>query len=104
MLNRNEIKIIQKVAEAAKWDDYRVDRRSDKEYDLHIEGKYVGGTLFSAWLPLVAIRELTMWTSPQIAQFTNYSAMCEEGDWSGVRDSEPENIWVIFHKFVKGAK
>jgi len=104
MLNQNEIKFIYKIAEALKWEDYKVSRRSEKEYDLSIEGRsnhaYLGGVNFSAWLPLLAIRELTLWTSPQIASLTNYPSMCEEGDWSGMRDSDPENIWEIFHRFA----
>ena len=94
MITRDEIKVVHKVAEKAGWKDYNISRESGRKYDLKIHGE--GTTCsFSAWLPLVAIRELTLWTSPEVASLTDHPTMCEEGDWSGVRDSEPENIWQI---------
>ncbi len=93
--------------------DYRIDkieRRSQREYDISIEGKHyfdsptkpgerveVG---FSAWLPLMCIRDLLNWCQWDIAEMTSYPSMTAAGDWSGVRDSEPEYIWEIFEKYV----
>jgi len=76
-------------------DDVKITRKSDKEYDLKLEGKG-----FSAWLPLLAIREMTCWPQDEIAVMTDYPSMVTEGDWSGVRDSDPDKIMAIFKKFV----
>lgn len=105
-MTKNETQLIAKLAKKEDWQDYEVTRRSEREYDLSIEGKYgknnkyLSGT-FSAWLVLAAIRELTLWTSPEIASMTDHPDMCEEGDWSGMRDSNPEALWAIFNHFVK---
>lgn len=102
----NEKKIVARLVEKCHLADLKVSRRSDREYDLTLEGRYgkdsshVVGVAFSAWLPLLAIRELTFWPSEEIASCTNYPDMAMEGDWSGVRDSEPENIWFIFERFA----
>lgn len=105
MLNHNEIKVINKVAQAAKWAEFKVTRRSDRQYDLEVMGVYASDShmpnvAFSAWLPLVAIRELTEWTRDPVAGYTNYPDMCRSGDWSGLRDSDPERIWEIFIRFA----
>jgi hypothetical protein len=83
-----------------KWTEFSVTRRSEREFDLSVEGTYsdnhyLPGTKFSGWLPLIYIRELTVW--PSYAHMTDYPEMVAEGDWSGVRDSENEKIWAIFH-------
>lgn len=82
-------------------EDFRVSRRSEREYDLSV----TGGTRvmfaepmdhvvrFSAWLPLATIRE-TNWT--RYAQMSDYPVMVEHGDWSGIRDSDAETVWRIF--------
>lgn len=105
-MTENEKKIIARLTEKCGLQELKIVRRSDKEYDLGLDGRfgpdypYMGGVSFSAWLPLLAIRELTVWTSSKIAQCSSYPEMAEEGDWSGIRDSEPENIWHIFNNFV----
>jgi hypothetical protein len=105
-MNDNEKKILDRLVEKCGIEDLKVTRRSDREYDLSLEGRfgkdypYMGGVAFSAWLPLLAIRELTMWTEESIASLTDYPDMVMEGDWSGVRDSDPDTIWFIFHRFV----
>ena len=76
-------------------DDIKITRKSDKEYDLKLEGPG-----FSAWLPLLCIKEMTCWPSHEIASLTDYPSMAERGDWSGVRDTDPERIMAIFKKFV----
>lgn len=103
----NEKKIIALLAEKH-IDAKTIERNSDREYDLSLKGNYsdkapyMAGCAFSAWLPLLAIRELVLWTSSEVASLTDYPDMCEQGDWSGVRDTEKENIWLIFEKFVLG--
>jgi hypothetical protein len=105
-MNDNEKKILDRLVEKCGIEDLKVTRRSDREYDLTIEGRfgkdypYMGGVAFSAWLPLLAIRELTMWTSEAVASLTDYPDMTAEGDWSGMRDSDPDTIWFIFDRFV----
>jgi hypothetical protein len=105
-MNDNEKKILDRLVEKCHIEDLKVTRRSDRECDLTLEGRfgkdypYMGGTAFSAWLPLLAIRELTMWTSEAVASLTDYPDMTAEGDWSGVRDSDPDTIWFIFERFV----
>jgi len=77
----------------------RVARRSRRLYDLSLRGK-VNGYPTSAWLVLAAIRRLTPWTSPEIANNTSYPEMTRSGDWSGVRDSDEAQLWYIFDNFV----
>jgi hypothetical protein len=105
-MTENEKKIIARLTNKCGLEELKVVRKSDREYDLGLDGRfgsacpYMGGVSFSAWLPLLAIRELTVWTSDEIAGCSNHPTMAAEGDWSGIRDSEPENIWHIFHTFV----
>jgi hypothetical protein len=76
------------------------ERRSDKQYDVKFE---CTSSLcrMSGWLPLFAIRELTNWCDPKIANMSDYPEM--RGDWSGIRDSEKETIWKIFEAHVLNA-
>jgi len=105
-MNANEQKIVDRLVEKCHIEDLKVVRRSDRECDLSLEGRfgkdypYLGGVAFSAWLPLLAIRELTPWTSEAVASLTDHPNMAMEGDWSGVRDSDPDTIWFIFERFV----
>jgi len=102
----NEQKMVARLTSKCLLEEVKVSRRSDREYDLSLEGRYgedapyMGGVAFSAWLPLMAIRELTKWTSMEIASVTNYPDMAIEGDWSGVRDSDEDTIWFIFERFA----
>lgn len=82
-----------------KCEDLKVERRSEREYDLGISGT-MEGRMFSAWLPLLGIKEMTCWPSEEIAGMTDYPSMTSEGDWSGVRDTDPEKVMRIFKKFV----
>jgi hypothetical protein len=105
-MNENEKKIVERLVKKCGIEDLKVTRRSDREYDLSLEGRfgkdypYMGGVAFGAWLPLLAIRELTEWASESVASLTDYPDMVMEGDWSGVRDSDSETIWFIFDRFV----
>lgn len=104
-MTTNEQKLID-LLKTKHIDVVKAERNSDREYDLKIEGvyseksTYMAGISYSAWLPLLAIRELTDWTSKNIASHTDYPDMCEQGDWSGMRDSSKEAIWTIFEKYV----
>jgi len=79
-------------------------RASQREFDLKIGGKCrvpdAGlDHAFGAWLPLMAISQLN-W--PKFADESDYPNMVENGDWSGIRDSDTTKIWAMFHKHVIG--
>ena len=76
------------------------ERRSPRPYDLTVTGAMDGGGKWSAWLPLGIIREYANWTAPAVAAASDYPEMVRAGDWSGIRDSEPEAIWTIFESFA----
>lgn len=105
-MNAKEQKLVDRIVKKCHIENLEVSRRSDREYDLTLEGGYapdalyMAGVAFSAWLPLMAIRELTQWPSESIASLTDYPEMVMEGDWSGVRDSSTETIWFIFDRFA----
>jgi hypothetical protein len=105
-MNAKEQKIVDRLVRKCQIEDLKVSRRSDRKFDLSLKGRYgkdfpyLGGVAFSAWLPLIAINYLTPWSNEEIASCTDYPDMVMEGDWSGVRDSDPETIWGIFHRFV----
>ena len=101
-MTKNEIDLVARLANHEGWTDYTVTRKSEREYDLRIEGSLPkAGCTFSAWLVLAAIGKLTMWTTWEVAEMTDYPDMAMQGDWSGVRDTNEESLWVIFNKFVK---
>lgn len=87
----------------------KVKRKSDRPYDLSLRGEQEicdgrDVVLFSSWLPLHAIRELTEWTRDEIADMSDYPEMVAHGDWSGIRDSRPEVVWAIFEEHVLGGR
>jgi hypothetical protein len=102
----NEENLVARLRAKAHIADIKVTRRSEKEYDLSVSGlyakdsKHMAGVAISAWLPLLAIRELTPWPSEEIASFSDYPDMVMEGDWSGIRDSSVDSIWRMFDRFV----
>lgn len=104
-MTTNEQKLID-LLKTKHIDVVNVERNSNREYDLKIEGvysekaTYMAGISYSAWLPLLAIRELTNWTSNAIASRTDYPYMCEQGDWSGMRDTNKDTLWLIFENYV----
>jgi hypothetical protein len=106
-MTKAEIELVNRLVVKDGWEVANIERRSDREFDLKIEGKYgpdhpyMPGVSFSAWLVLASIRELTNWTSREVAEITNHPNMVIAGDWSGVRDSDNERIWNIFDRFVK---
>lgn len=79
-------------------------RRSERQFDFEfqwVKNSGKGNTLRgSSWMPLHAIRDLTLWPRPEIAEMTLYPSMTQAGDWSGVRDSGSECIWAIFRAHV----
>jgi hypothetical protein len=80
-------------------------RSDDGEFLLTISGVYRAPHhrnewKFEAFLPLLAVRELTVWSSEAIALMTDHPEMVLAGDWSGVRDSSHEAIMAIFERHV----
>ena len=105
-LSREEIRVLGLLEESGK-EIIGVKRRSDRTYDLELEGTFKSDLSehrfqFSAWLPLALIREFVAWPLPRVAELTKYPEMVREGDWSGVRDSEPEDIFRILALAVDG--
>ena len=98
-LTKNETRLINTLAIKGGWikDSLEIDRNSSKEYDLLINGK---NDLcdFSAWLPLSTISQAN-W--PEYAMLSTYPEMVAEGDWSGIRDSDPDAIWNMFSEAIK---
>ncbi len=74
-----------------------IGRKSIRPYDLTFYGKYLTGEgSFASWLVLAYIRHCVPWTSSRWAKMTDHPQMAMEGDWSGVRDTEEENLWALF--------
>ena len=76
-----------------------IERKSNRDFDVKVDCDS-DFCKFGMWLPLGAIRSLTVWTDPKIARMTDHPEMAMEGDWSGVRDSSSEAIWAIFTEHV----
>jgi hypothetical protein len=81
--------------------DVVVTRRSDRLFDLSVEGK-IGDMGFSAWLVLGCIATRLNWCLPEVANMTDYPTMTMGGDWSGVRDTDDSKLWTIFDHFKLG--
>lgn len=102
----NEQRLVDRLTKECYFEDLSVERESNREYDIVLKGRYgknaryMAGCAFSAWLPLLAIKELTVWPSEEIANLTDYPDMAMAGDWSGVRDTDRDRIWYIFYRFV----
>jgi len=77
-----------------------IERKSNRDFDVKIECTSDLCT-FGMWLPLGAIRSLTVWADPKIANMTDHPEMAMEGDWSGVRDSSADAIWAIFTQHIE---
>ena len=103
-IKQAELDLIHKVTRAGESGTVEVTairRRSDRPFDVEFEGSYVAGFLkgcgLQAWLPLAVIRD-SNW--PRLAAMSDYPQMVRAGDWSGIRDSEPEAIWAMFEKVI----
>lgn len=96
MHSDNEMKLIEKLFSSVT----KITRKSDREYDLLIEGIHYTGP-YEAWLPLTAIKELVSWSNFNVAELCDYPKMAESGDWSAIRDSSETAIWNIFETFYE---
>lgn len=112
--------LIERVAKAENLTVEKIERRSDRPYDLSISGKLTstagaGKTVhftdedgkkgsftmpastvsdYSGWLPLTAIHALRGAAYGRAVAMSDYPEM--GGDWSGIRDSDSDTIWRIF--------
>ena len=102
----SEMKVVERLISKCHLEDLKITHRSNRQFDIVLDGRYgtnahyMAGVAFTAWLPLMAIRELVNWTSREVAQNTDYPEMCMTGDWSGMRDSSNEKVWAVFKKFA----
>jgi hypothetical protein len=86
----------------------QVIRRSPCDYDLDIMAFDPAlNCWMSGWLPLMAIHDLADWTSPAIWSLSDgYGPIGlippQDHDWSGIRDSSPNQIWAMFNLIMKG--
>jgi hypothetical protein len=121
------------LAEQGKYAQATVTRRSDREFDLGIEGHYTymseergpstrlddgsrpgyehyqmgaptGKMIqqrinFGAWFPLACLK--VWWGDPKWGLYVDD---CGTGDWSFVRDADPETIWGMFDSIVQAAR
>lgn len=84
--------------------DVFVTRRSDRKFDLTVEGKTVDNIPCMIWLVLGCIATKLDWKSPEVANMTDYPEDVLQGDWDGVLDTSKDKLWVIFHHFKLGDK
>lgn len=94
-----ELKLLELLNAKEPFTVKKVKRNSIRIYDLHVDGDMLANgrhVPFIAWLPLFALRNLTCWTHPAIANECDYPEMALDGDWSGIRDTETDHLWLIF--------
>ena len=98
-------KMEQQLLDLLEQKGYQIDPQSIKREDhgmqFHLVFSGEKDTFdFSASLILACINELTPWTSPEVANMTDYPEMAMQGDWSGVRDTDMSLLWRIFFRHV----
>jgi hypothetical protein len=98
-LSASEYEAVEFMIESQGWTDIMIRRKSSMMFDLTIVGKRHGWG-FQCWFPLALI-EACDWTKPKFALISSYPEMALDGDWSAIRDSEPEKIWVMVGKAVR---
>lgn len=87
-----ERKLLLAVAQRSGWILFKIEKRSFKMFDIHVQGKVKDGKDFFDWLPLSAIR-LVNWR--QYADLSDYPMLVMRGDFTGIRDSEEERVWEM---------
>jgi hypothetical protein len=85
-----------KELEAKGYSVTEIERQSEREFDLKLKGFFKHSSVFSAWLPLFVIRELSNWM--MLADMSDYPELVNKGDWSGIRDSSRDAIWKMLHR------
>lgn len=102
-LTDREQKLIDILTKQEGWTDLKIERRSKKEFDVGVKGKEKNSfsdepNNFSACLLLASIRSLTDWCYN--SDWFDDPSMVRAGDWSGVRDTDEETLWIYFNQFV----
>ena len=97
---KEELGLLQRLHGSDRFFLREVKRNSARVFDLKVMGRSQARGEFSAWLPMWAIRSLVKWTSREVAAASDYPEMVADGDWSGIRDSSHETIWLIFEDHV----
>jgi hypothetical protein len=103
-LTRREREGLAWLAERGNWTEVSVMRKSPREFDLRIEGYMTNqfdkkpiaeqSYRFAAWFVMAAVAEF--WGMGKIENPT--------GDWSFLRDREPEVQWADFEAVLTGGK
>ena len=101
-LSTNEQRIMTFLGNCESWEEITTVTRDDsgEEFDIHFTGvSRLGSTTCnaSADMKLALIHE-SIWCAPSIAILSSYPQMASSGDWSGIRDSDPEAIDAMFWK------
>ena len=99
-LSERENRVLDLLRRSEYWTKYAVERKSDKEFDIIINGEQGVGENkwpFSAWMPLSIISGVN-WADNKIWKLSdgygNKGYIPVQGhDWSGIRDSSNEAIW-----------
>lgn len=104
-LTNTERRILDILKEKEIWTEWEVKRNSEREFDIHIDGKRNIGKVgecsygFSSWMPLAIIYNIN-WADSKIWKLSNgYGEKgyipCQGYDWSGIRDSSEDAIWQM---------
>jgi len=92
-----ESRLVSLLSEKKGWTEVKAARRSDREFDLELNGFSTEmNCTFSAWLPLASVGSLAQWRTEEVAEH----AKSTKGDWTSLRESGEETIWSVFHEFV----
>lgn len=103
-LTTTENRVLDMLRDMEKWGDVTIERKSDKEFDIHIKGEKGTGDFkceFSAWMPLSIIYNAN-WADKRIWKLSDgYGSKghipLQGHDWSGIRDSSNEAIWDMMY-------
>lgn len=103
-LSEREKRVLEILRKSEYWTKYTVERKSDKEFDINIEGEQGVGENkwpFSAWMPLSIISGVN-WADNKIWKLSdgygNKGYIPIQGhDWSGIRDSSNDAIWEMMY-------
>lgn len=101
-LSEREKRILDILIIKGHWTKYTLERKSDKEFDIIIDGEQEVGENkwpFSAWMPLSIIYGVN-WADNKIWKLSDgYGKKgyvpIQGHDWSGIRDSSKDAIWKM---------
>lgn len=101
-LSEREKRVLDILIRKGHWTKYTLERKSDKEFDIIIDGEQDMGENkwpFSAWMPLSIISGVN-WADNKIWKLSdgygNKGYIPIQGyDWSGIRYSSKDAIWEM---------